>query len=279
MTDGVRMSPTDSSRAFQGLLDAAGWPAEPPVPEAPVVGRSSTGLELLVEAVRERTSTPVIMEIGAEFGGSSRRFLEALPECRVISVDPWPDTYRGGSFPEIRPYLGAPGAMLDLFQTFCFAHRDRLAPVRAFSPAGVVQVFQAGVEVDLVYIDGDHRYDAVVRDMTIADALFPGALLGGDDWELASHAKKYQGMKHPVREAVTAWAAFRDVHVETRGDTWLIDRERPFNQSRPVRSGGYEDVVRRLDQLDHRVADIQKQVRAPSFAERVVRKVRSTWRR
>src|SRR5690606_38462112 len=109
-----------------------------------------------------------------------------------------------------------------LFQTFCWDHRDRLALVRELSPTGPKLVHDVGVPVDVVYIDGDHRYDAVIRDLNVADALFPDALLCGDDWSMRSDREKYEGMVLPVRKAVHSWAAFNYVHVETSKNTWMI---------------------------------------------------------
>src|SRR5690606_32165594 len=101
------------------------------------------------------------------------------------------DDYGSRSFPELTDYFARKGTTYGLFQTFCWEYRDRLATVRDFSPAGPRFVYDAGVAVHVVYIDGDHRYDAVMRDLTIADALFPEAILCGDDWSMKSDRAKY----------------------------------------------------------------------------------------
>ncbi len=128
--------------------------------------------------------------------------------------------------------------MYELFQTFNFEHRDRLATVREWSPVGPIVVHDAGVEVDLIYIDGDHRYDPVLRDLTVAASLFPTAVITGDDWLFDPRHKKYEGIKLPVQVAVKRFAAVNNVHIESDGDTWLIDPARPFNLDRPVPSFG-----------------------------------------
>lgn len=219
---------------FDGLWDRYPWPSAPPVPDAPLSGRDPVGLDLVTNALGSLDKAqPVVLEIGAEFGGSTRAFL-ALPGVHVVSVDPWPDSYGAGSFPELRPFLGRPDAMYELFQTFTFEDRARLAMVRDYSPAGPITVHDAGVEVDLVYVDGDHRYDSVLHDLTINAALFPGALLAGNDWLFNPANAKYEGIRFPVQTAVRRFAAVRDVHVEVGGDTWMLDPSRRFNLDRPV---------------------------------------------
>src|SRR5690606_12218117 len=115
-----------------------------------------------------------------------------------VSVDPWPEEYNPGAFPDLHASFTSGARLFDLFQSFCWEHRDRLAIVREPSPSGPVVVYDAGVQVDVVYIDGDHRYDAVFRDLTIASTLFPDAVLCGDDWGLKSEHTKYEGMWRPV---------------------------------------------------------------------------------
>jgi hypothetical protein len=272
MVTAVRTPPA----GFEELWSKFPWPDTPPYPDVPVVGRDSAGFALLASALASRVD-PVVMEIGAEFGGSTRKFIEL--GANVVSVDPWPDSYRVSSFPEVQPLLGQERAVYNLFLSFCWSHRDRLATVRAPSPEGPLIVRDAGVPIDLVYIDGDHRYDAALRDLTIADALFPSAILAGDDWLLRSDAKKYEQMGTPVRLAVQSWAAFNDVHVEVSGNTWLLDRERPYNLKPPPRrfsSGGeaWAAVDKRLKRIEHAVQANQR----PTLALAAARRARTTVR-
>ncbi len=102
----LNCDPMTTPAGFDTLWSAYPWPEAPPVPEAPLVGRDSSGFPLLERALADLgKSHPVIMEIGAEFGGSTRKFL-SYPGTYVVSVDPWPDTYGGGSVPELQPYPG-----------------------------------------------------------------------------------------------------------------------------------------------------------------------------
>ncbi|HEY5821729.1 MAG TPA: class I SAM-dependent methyltransferase [Propionibacteriaceae bacterium] len=277
------MADTFAPAGFDRLWTDYPWPDAPPVPDAPKSGRDSAGFDLLFAKIAELDKpNPVIMEIGAEFGGSTRKFL-SLPGTYVVSVDPWPDGYGGGSFPELKPFLGRERGMFELFQTFNFDFRDRLATVREFSPAGPIVVHDAGVEVDLIYVDGDHRYDPVLRDLTIASSLFPNAVITGDDWLLESDHKKYEGIAFPVQTAVKRWAATNHVSVEVHGDTWAVDPSQPFNLDRPVPNFGArslgmgklteQDLVGRLKAIEQSVQKLEKGQQETTGA---VRDVKST---
>jgi hypothetical protein len=275
----LNKEPDAFPKGFDRLWEKFPWPADQPYPEVAPVGRSSTGLELIAEALAALERPPVVMEVGSEFGGSTRKFLEL--GAWVVSVDPWPDSYRGSSFPEIQPLLGAKSAMYDLFLSFCWPYREQLVAVRERSPEGPLAVRDAGVEVDLVYIDGDHRYDAVVRDLAVAHALFPSALVAGDDWLHEPTHKKYEGMQFPVQFAVRSWAAFNNMKVRTSGNTWLIDQTQPYNLAPlPPRFGpGNQDeawalVNRRLKRMELAIDNLQR----PTLPLRVARRAEALLR-
>lgn len=266
----------DVPSGFPELWERYPWPDSRPFEGVPTVGRNSSGFDLILDAVRARQEPTVIMEIGAEFGGSTRRFLE-LPDTWVVSVDPWPDTYGSGSFPELDSYLDRPDAMFDVFRSLCWDLRDRIATVREFSPLGPRVVYDAGVKVDFVYVDGDHRYDAVFRDLTVAKTLFPQAVICGDDWCLKSLHPKYEGMYRPVRRALASWGAFHGLHVESSHNSWMIDPARPYNYNPPPSrfSGAASSFV----DVDRAVRRVESKVTTPSRTGHAIRKVRKSIRR
>ena len=67
------------------------------------------------------------------------------------------------------------------------------------SVAGLEWLKSQGIQPDMIYIDGDHHYDAVVRDLEACSRLFPDAILVGDDF----------GNYKDVSKAVTECAAKR----------------------------------------------------------------------
>ncbi|NUQ65213.1 MAG: hypothetical protein HUU20_22330 [Pirellulales bacterium] len=67
---------------------------------------------------------------------------------------------------------------------------------------GLQRVGEAGLEPDLVYIDADHRYESVVKDLTTALDLFPRAILVGGRLQLGrgteSGGEGHVGARHRV---------------------------------------------------------------------------------
>ena len=283
------MSHSATPPGFDTLLTRYPWPSEPPYPGLPVTGRDSRGFALIEHALHSLgKEAPVVLEIGSEFGGSTRRFLSA--GAFVVSVDPWQDVKNFNSFPHLKQFRGVDGAVAKLFQTFNFEHRDRLVAVQEFSPAGPIIVKDAGVEVDLVYIDGDHRYDAVIADLETCAALFPTAVLTGDDWTYDRGAPEYEGITRPVQTAVRRWAQHRDMAVESQRNSWLIDPTRPYNRKpvRPVVAGPSgrrnsaplpEDrILARLRETNRRLDRIEGSLN-PGAGRRALRKMQTASRR
>jgi hypothetical protein len=212
---------------LKGSLEAQyPWPIEQPTPDVEAVGRPAEGLDLALSALAEHDA-PVIVEIGAEFGGSTRTWLRSLQSCCVVSVDPWPDDYPTHNWPKITEAVDRGTSIQHLFMSFCWEYRDRLVAMRGKSPDALMELRDLGLEPTLVYIDGDHRYEAVMRDLIVADTLFPEAILCGDDWSFRPKARKYRGMTLPVQFAVNDYCAFRGYGVRAEQQTWLIDRMDP----------------------------------------------------
>lgn len=212
-----------TSQSVVSLQARYPWPIEQPAPDVEGVGRPAEGLDLALSALAEHDA-PVIVEIGAEFGGSTRTWLRSLQRCCVVSVDPWPDDYPTKHWPKITEAVDRGTSIQHLFMTFCWEYRDRLVAMRGTSPGALMELRDLGLEPTLVYIDGDHRYEAVMRDLIVADTLFPEAILCGDDWSFRPKARKYRGMTLPVQFAVNDYCSFQGYGVRAEQQTWLIDR-------------------------------------------------------
>lgn len=151
------------------------WPE--PAPDHPTPGMHIWGwmspeqLDWLIARAGEMDS---IAEVGSLHGRSSFALLTAC-DGPVYCIDPWddPDNYGYPSF------LRSCG------------HFPNLHVVRGLSPQACDQV----PDVDMVFLDGDHDYDAVIADI---DAWLPKArrLLCGHDYDHAD----YPGVKQAVDE-------------------------------------------------------------------------------
>jgi len=206
---------------LRSLHQQAGWEAEPKFAEIEAKGRQPLGIELLLDLI-DKDKLFIVVEIGSEFGGSTRRFLAHSPEVWVVSIDPWPANYPA-PWDSLKPHLAEDGSMEALFRSFCWEYRDRLIPRRGVSPRGLVELYETGLRPDLIYVDGLHTYDGVYEDLTVCQALFPDSRIGGDDWDFEGIAFKYEGMKFPVRYAVKQFAVHHQHDIVHHENTWLIN--------------------------------------------------------
>jgi predicted O-methyltransferase YrrM len=111
-----------------------------------------------------------VLEIGCYRGVSTEVWL--LHCAAVVAVDPWPDV-----------------AVRRDFLARC-SHYPNLEMIEGFSPAQLERVRERSARgdyrtemFDLCYIDGDHSYEAVVKDMIgCRDLIAPGGFIGGHDY-------------------------------------------------------------------------------------------------
>lgn len=222
--------------ASADLMAANPWPDDPPA--APVVqwGWGIEGTDLLRAAVSPEAS--VVVEIGSLLGGSARFWAEHCPQAHVVCIDPWIDVRAASDrpflehVPELVDWVvGREDGLFDVFLASNWGLRDRLTPIRGFSPDALTEVVRHGVEPDVVYVDGSHVYEDVVADLSVARSFFPTALVCGDDYTWPS-----------VRDAVGYVAAVRGDEVRAAGNTFVIETtgdgtRHPAPSARPMDRG------------------------------------------
>jgi predicted O-methyltransferase YrrM len=137
-----------------------------------------------------------VVELGSWKGRSTVAICEALAsrEARAVAVDTFSgDNLRAGAFDQ---------SMLDVFRANT-ASFDFLETVVGDSAESAGRFPDASV--DLVFVDADHSYDAVRRDIRAwAPKLRPGGLLSGHDWG-------WIGVSVAVREAFGRVGLFESI--------------------------------------------------------------------
>lgn len=200
------------------LINDNPWPAERPDVTTVEWGWGVEGAELLRELVDP--DARVVLEIGSLLGGSARFWAETLSYAHVVCVDPWIDVAKV----EDRPFLAHVPELIDvvvgqcdgLYKVFLatnWEYRHRITPLRGFSPDRLTSVHAAGVRPDVVYVDGSHVYEDVIADLATARALFPDALLCGDDYNWPA-----------VGAAVDYMVTTRGDRLRQAGNTFAIER-------------------------------------------------------
>ena len=132
----------------------------------------------------------LIVEFGSYHGRSTRALCDNTDGV-VWAVDPWGGKYQledGRDVTDVNTYV------LPYFSINLKDHIDsgRLTPIRGYSRS-----FKLDVKVDMVFLDGDHRYANVIEDIEIARKLLkPQGLLCGHDY----NHPEWPGVKQAVDE-------------------------------------------------------------------------------
>jgi len=195
-----------------------------------VVGRARAGLVELRGDIQSQFNAPpaIICELGVEFGGSTRYFLQTYPDSLIISMDPWVIGQKlAPHWKKLEPFLAqGDGSFFDIFRSFNWEARNRIVPMRYYSQVGLVKLLEAGVKPDLIYLDGDHRYHGVYADLVLAHFLFPDAVVIGDDWLLNPDTKhtQFKGINFPVQKAVKDFCEHYKFELSSNINSWIIKR-------------------------------------------------------
>ena len=200
----------DQQSAVAELARRHPWPAtKPDVPPFPQPGWLFPGTrEMLARCVP--SAVRLIVELGSWTGRSTRHLATLAPQATIIAIDHWQGSPEHQADPELARVLPR---LYETFLSECWTYRERIVPLKTDSRDGLHRVAEAGLRPDLVYIDADHAFEAVLADVQSSVELFPSAIIVGDDWD-------WDG----VRAAVETVVAARGFKVETYGTGWRIIR-------------------------------------------------------
>lgn len=140
----------------------------------------------LLQLLNETCFPAHVLEIGSFRGVSTEVFL--LHAKSVVAVDPWEDA-----------------AIKRDFEARCCPY-PHLTQVQGYSPGACPRH-----QYTMVYIDGDHSYDAVMKDIVVAQSFLPRYIAGHD----------YAGVDTPgVKQAVDEY--FGKPHRIFSDSSWLV---------------------------------------------------------
>jgi hypothetical protein len=144
------LSQVSREHALEQLEKSYPWPDSSP-------SQSSSRLEVLPDPSLFKglvqRDDPVILEIGTTFDGVSRAFLENYPQARIVRLGPSFDT------------------AVDL--------RDRSIPMRVDFDTGLSELKRAGLEPDLIFVEGGARFEGMVDFLTELIESYPEKRLYG----------------------------------------------------------------------------------------------------
>jgi SAM-dependent methyltransferase len=179
----------------------------------------------------------LMAEVGCFLGGSARHWLNAKPDLTVIGVDPWDGNwadYVAGMITHptmVRHVAHLPDAEVmrisDLLREHgnyavamnnLYAYGDRFYPVRRPSPEALFYLARREIPLEMIYIDAfKHRVD-----LDTAHALYPDAILCGDDWLWPDETGRFV-----MQEAIKEFAHDHGFEIEDKRQSWVLHRRKP----------------------------------------------------
>jgi hypothetical protein len=140
-----------------------------------------------IQSLVGMVSPQTVVEIGVAYGYHARHLLESNPESQYIGIDPYMADYKGSFLGDVARLFGcsAEEGMERLYKGVSeglqkdFGSRARI--IR--EPAAIAATQFGDLSLPFVFIDGDHRYKAVITDLkTWWPKIARGGVLCGDDY-------------------------------------------------------------------------------------------------
>ncbi|MFO0901768.1 MAG: hypothetical protein U0939_02140 [Pirellulales bacterium] len=242
-----------AASAWQALRDRHAWPAVKPTERPIDWSLDAGGRGMLVDLIRRRRWRWIV-EIGVFLGGSVREWLGAHDEVCVAAIDPWLDgidlrsTNHKGRQPEwvFEQAQRCPDGFYRSFLSSCWEFRDRIVPLRMSGVDGLRALASDGFRPDLIYLDADKSG----VELSLAQTLFPGVALAGDDWYYLPPRSPANGLRvdYPIRRSVYEACARSGGYLAVDRSTWAILDAPPAWSQRVVLSTRHlvKSSVRRL---------------------------------
>lgn len=124
-------------------------------------------------------NTKVVVECGSWLGMSTRAILFGAPNATVICCDHWKGSPEQQADPDCARRLPT------LYETFLrnlWPWRERIIPIRGDSLDAMAEIHQTGLVPDLIYLDTEHTYAQVTRELTFCTDHWPMVTIVGDDY-------------------------------------------------------------------------------------------------
>lgn len=135
---------------------------------------SKTGLQDMINHTNLTDAS--MIEIGCYMGDSTKIFAESGKFTKIYAIDPWSPGYDNRDPASSSDFEYVETAFDQFVNEYDIVEKIKMTSNAAFSKFD-------NQSVDLVYIDGDHRGEAVKADIkNYRNIIRPGGFLAGHDW-------------------------------------------------------------------------------------------------
>lgn len=190
-----------TDRGFEILQQRYPWPSERPRVEPSQHGWVNKEKQGYIR-FQIRHEPKYILELGAWLGQSTRFFLDAFPQAKVVTIDTWEGSPEHQNPKRRDAHILQPllPVLKETFTTNCWEYRKRLVGIRGKTTRGLEVAQKAKFKPDLIFVDAGHDYDSVLSDLEKSYELWPDAVLVGDDWRWINPETKTSSVKEAVMD-------------------------------------------------------------------------------
>lgn len=163
---------------------------------------------------RRRKGTTLTIELGAWLGKTMRSVMAESDFNTWVAIDTWrgsPNHQAEPRYADLLPHL------YEAFLHINIVHRHKCTPIRCDSLHGLRLCKEFRLKPDCIYIDTEHTAERVYKEVELAMALFPDALILGDD---AQREDVCEGARKAVKE--TEYTTKRRVDFDTCEGAFII---------------------------------------------------------
>lgn len=152
-------------------------------------------------------------EVGIAFGGMSLSLLQALPNLSLLGVDPYVPY-------DDNDVMSLSESQMDAICSWTVRRVQAAHPGRwKFDRRPSLDVAASVPDewLEFVFLDGDHRYEAITKDIRAwLPKVRKGGLICGHDF-----TPGWPGVMQAVQEAAAELDGFTELAVDTRSTCWL----------------------------------------------------------
>ena len=199
--------------AASDFAKGIGWPSKKPRARRFMHGWFLATHERVFDHVLTEDVT-TILELGSWYGASTEWLAKKCPSAKIYAVDLWEDDF---ILDEQRDHYGTMGEtkltrmlrehpLYDTFLANLWDYKATVVPLKMQTVDGVRHLKDKGIVPQIIYIDADHHYASVKKDIEACLDAFPDAICVGDDY---GH---YDDVRNAVTECATKYN--KTVHVD-----------------------------------------------------------------